>query len=317
MRLKKSFAPSALSAAACVLLPVLLLSACTSTPQKPVPAETADAGAENNEPDLVAQLRARMASGPIQRQEKTEDRLPTKAAVDTSQSPAMLMDAAKQQAVMAVAGDYAKALGLMNANKDEEALILLQKVAVKAPKLSGPLVNQAVILLKQEKFAEADTILQAALQANPKNPYAFNLKGQVLRGQGKFADAKAAYESALAIDPNYAKAHFNYGVLADLYMQDLPLALSHYERYQSLQSRPDTAVANWIIDLQKRTGVYKAPAPTPIAAPTVQDASEEAAAPTAENAAPLAAEASAPATTEAGAAPVAPVSTGLANPEIK
>jgi tetratricopeptide (TPR) repeat protein len=151
----------------------------------------------------------------------------------------------------------------------------------------------AAILLKQEKYAEAEKQLRDALAINAKNPYANNLLGIALREQGKFKEAKAAYEAALALDPNYAKAHFNLGVLADLYMQDLPTALSHYERYQGLQSKPDPAVANWIVDLQKRTGVYKAPPrpAAPVAAAAEGGSSEEgtdAAAPSAGNEVPAA-----------------------------
>ncbi len=65
------------------------------------------------------------------------------------------------------------------------------------------------------------------------------------------------------MSPNYAKAHFNFGVLAELYLQDLPLALSHYEAYQNTQTEADSTVAKWVIDLQKRTGVYKAPVRKP------------------------------------------------------
>jgi hypothetical protein len=67
----------------------------------------------------------------------------------------------------------------------------------------------------------------------------------------------------LALSPNYAKAHFNLGVLAELYLQDLPLALTHYEAYQNTQTEADSTVAKWVIDLQKRTGVYKAPVRKP------------------------------------------------------
>ncbi|MDI1301134.1 MAG: tetratricopeptide repeat protein [bacterium] len=309
MSIKKTFTPSALAAVA-ALVPVLLLSACATAPKQPSSTDTTEpaAGAESNEPDLVAQLRERMAAGSLQRQEKAEDRKPAAATADTSRSPTLTVDAGKQQAAMSVAGDYAKALGLMSADKDDEALALLQKVGKKTPQFSGPWVNQAIILLKQQKFADADKALQEALKVNPNNPFAFNLMGIALRGEGKFADARAAYDSALAIDPNYAKAHFNYGVLADLYMQDLPLALSHYERYQSLQSKPDPAVANWIIDLQKRTGVYKAPAPTPMAPPPPEEDSTETPAASAET---PAAEAT-PAAPADAAAPAAPASTEAA-----
>jgi Flp pilus assembly protein TadD len=258
MSIKHTLALSAIAAA------LALLQGCASTPKQP--EQPAGSTAESNEPDLVDQLRERMAAGTLQRQEKAEDKKPSAAAEDTSRSPVITVDTGKQQAAMAVAADYAKAIGLMASNQDAKALLLLQAIAQKTPSFSGPLINQAVILLRQKQYAEAEKQLLAALAINARNPFAYNLLGIALREQGKFADARAAYESALSVDPNYAKAHFNLGILADLYQQDLPFALSHYERYQVLQSKPDPAVANWIVDLQKRTGVYKAP-PPPVAAP--------------------------------------------------
>lgn len=279
--IKNTFALSALAAA-------LFLAGCASTPKQQTPAETAgaDAPAESNEPDLVAQLRERMAAGTLQRQEKTEDRQPSAATADSSKSPTITVDQAKQQAAAAVGADYAKALGLMSNGKDDDALTILKGISQKAPQFSGPLVNQGLIHLRKQQYADAEKVLQEAVKVNPQNPYAFNLLGVALRETGKFPDAKAAYEAALALDPNYAKAHFNLGVLADLYMQDLPLALSHYQSYQALQGKPDPAVANWIIDLQKRTGTYVPPAPLPAALPpaeeTVEEAPAEAAAPAAD-----------------------------------
>src|SRR6218665_1821109 len=251
MSIKNTFALSALTAA-------LFLAGCASTPKQTAPADAVDAGAaaESNEPDLVAQLRERMAAGTLQRQEKTEDRQPSEATADSSRSPVVAVDAAKQQAAAAVGADYAKALGLMSAGKDADALAILKAVANKAPQFSGPLVNEGLIYLRQQKYADAEKVLHNAIQVNARNPFAFNLLGVALREQGKFPDAEAAYDSALAIDPNYAKAHFNLGVLADLYMQDLPLALGHYQRYQTLQGKPDPVVATWIIDLKTRTGTY-------------------------------------------------------------
>lgn len=279
MSIKHTFALSTLVTA------LALLPGCASTPKQPLPPTGSDETVvESSEPDLVDQLRARMAAGSLQRQEKAEERQPLEATADTSRSPTISADAAKQQAAMAVGGDYAKALALMSAEKDEEAFALLSKISQKAPQFSGPLVNQGLILNKQQKFAEAQKVLEQALQLNIRNPFANNQLGIALRGQGKFADAKAAYQSALSMDPNYAKAHFNLGVLADLYLQDLPLALQHYQRYQSLQSKPDPAVSSWIVDLQKRTGTYQAPAaPTPLPPAEASDAEET---PVAEEAAP-------------------------------
>ncbi|MFN3586036.1 MAG: tetratricopeptide repeat protein [Moraxellaceae bacterium] len=258
MRIKKTLALCSLAVA------ISLAAGCASTPKQPstdTPTAPDQAAAEAAEPDLVQQLRERMAAGTLQRQEKAEDRKPVEISGDTSQSPASgPIDAARQQAAMTVAADYAKAMSLMAGNRDDDALALLRQIEKKVPQLSGPVVNQGVILLRQKQHAAAETEIRRALAINAKSPYAHNLLGIALREQGKFAEARTAYEAALAIDPNYAKAHFNLGVLADLYQHDLPRALTHYERYQTLQSKPDPAVANWIVDLQKRTGTYVPPA---------------------------------------------------------
>ncbi|HNL36908.1 MAG TPA: tetratricopeptide repeat protein, partial [Agitococcus sp.] len=116
------------------------------------------------------------------------------------------------------------------------------------------------IQIQKQNYKDADVLLQKAIAANGKNPFAYNLQGFVYRQLGQFSKSRAAYEQALSLSPNYAKAHFNLGVLADLYLQDLPLALKHYEAYQGTQTTPDTTVAKWVIDLQKRTGTYKPPA---------------------------------------------------------
>lgn len=249
----------------------LLLGACSSAPKRAAPDTTT--GPESNEPDLVAQLRERMAAGNLQRKTKTEVGGTTSATLDTSSAPKVTIDPVKQQAAMAIAPEYARAIGLMQAGNDAEALALFRSIGARTPQFAGPLLNQGLILLRQEKYADAEAALRAATKASPRSPYAQNLLGIALRQQGKFADARTAYEAALALDPGYARAHFNLGVLADLYMQDLPLALSHYERYQGLQTQPDPAVTNWIVDLQKRTGVYKAP-PRPAPAPAPAPASE-------------------------------------------
>lgn len=251
----------------------LLLGACSSAPKAPPEA----ALPESNEPDLVAQLRERMAAGNLQRKTKVEEPGSTAATGDTSSAPKVSIDPALQLAAQAVAPDYARATGLMQAGSDAEALVLLRDIATRAPQLAGPVLNQAVILLRQNKFAEAEATLRGVLKTSPKSPFAHNLLGIALRQQGKFAEAKAAYQAALALDPDYARAHFNLGVLLDLYLQELPQALSHYERYQALQAKPDPAVTNWIIDLQKRTGVYKAPPrPAPVPVPPAEGDGEAA-----------------------------------------
>lgn len=208
---------------------------------------------------------------------------PAVAASDSLHQTTVTASLQAQQAAQAAVGDYFAAVQAMKAGKLEDALVGFQTISAQHPELSGPLVNEALIYIHQQKWDDALDSIAEALKVNPKNPFAWNLRGIVLREQGKFKESRAAYEQALAIDPQYAKAHFNLGVLADLYLQDLQLALTHYEKYQSLQKKPDQAVGNWINDLRNRLGIAT-PAPAPAAPPAAAPAADTPAAAPAGNA---------------------------------
>ena len=67
--------------------------------------------------------------------------------------------------------------------------------------------------------------------------------------------AEAAYRRAIAADPDYALAHYNLGVLLDLYLRREAEALEQYEAYQALVSAPDEEVGRWVVDLRRRLGM--------------------------------------------------------------
>lgn len=260
---------------------ISLLSACAghkAVQQPAIPAASQQAknpasAEEPLGPDLVEQLKTRKT--PIVREEKPV--VPEAQKSQTTYEPTVNATQPEDQLRAGrVAPQYVKAIFALKAGKLDEAYAMFDKVAQSAPTFSGPLINQGIILIRQQKFADAETTLSKAIGLNDKNPYAYNQLGIALREQGKFADARTAYEKSLALDGNYARAHFNLAVLADIYLQDLPLALQHYERYQALQTKPDTAVGNWIVDLQKRTGMWKPPVPPkPIPEPQSGSESEE------------------------------------------
>ncbi|PTQ88178.1 tetratricopeptide repeat protein [Agitococcus lubricus] len=263
-----------------------LLAACASSPKKAVVEEpttaTTTAVSESTEPDLEKLAKERAAQGIVKKDDVKEV---TKAAVDTSQEPELPPVSDEQKKLAApVLADYQQALTLLKAQQWDDAYNKFEEVQAKAPQFVGPVLNQVLIRIQQQNFKEADLLLKKAQGINSKNPYIYNLQGFVLRQQGQFVESRKAYEQALTISPKYAKAHFNLGVLADLYLQDLPFALQHYEAYQALQTKPDATVAKWIVDLQKRTGVYKPPVkakveeviveetPTPEATPASESA---------------------------------------------
>ena len=56
---------------------------------------------------------------------------------------------------------------------------------------------------------------------------------------------------AVTSNPDYALAHYNLGVLNELYLQRLDIALKHFETYQALVG-DDRQVEKWIVDLRRR-----------------------------------------------------------------
>ena len=148
--------------------------------------------------------------------------------------------------------EYARALQTRMAGNPQQALVMFESLSERYPQLSGPKLNVALIYMEQEQYAEAEQAFRECLAINSANPYAHNGLGLALREQGKFDESRRHYENALALDPKYARAHFNLAVLGELYLQNLPLALSHFRAYQNLQKQADTNVANWIVDLENR-----------------------------------------------------------------
>ena len=239
-----------------------ILAACSSTPKQPSPNTDAPAavGSESTELDLEKLAKERAAQG-LTAKKDDESKEKNVVAADSSKEPELSNVSAELQALAKpLLNDYQRAVTLMKANQLDDAYTLFEELQTKAPQLAGPALNQALIQIQKQNYKEADVLLQKAIAANGKNPFAYNLQGFVYRQLGQFSKSRAAYEQAITLSPNYAKAHFNLGVLADLYLQDLPLALKHYEAYQGTQTTPDTTVAKWVIDLQKRTGTYKPPA---------------------------------------------------------
>jgi len=119
------------------------------------------------------------------------------------------------------------------------------------PEYPGAHVNLAIIHANNENNAAARSSLDAALALNPDHPEALNQLGMLLRRNGKFIEAEAAYLKAITVSPDYALAHYNLGVLNELYLQRLDVALENFETYQTLVGE-DEQVGKWIADLRRR-----------------------------------------------------------------
>jgi tetratricopeptide (TPR) repeat protein len=158
---------------------------------------------------------------------------------------------------------FERAVTLLSGGDLDAAIKEFQYLSEKYPDYAGPQINLGIAYSKRGKLAEAEKALKAATQRGEPNAAAFNQLGIVYRKLGRFKDADTAYSEALRIDPGYALAHLNLGVLCDMYLQQPQRALTELERYMQLTPSPDARVATWVKELQGRVGGNKSPATQP------------------------------------------------------
>ncbi len=149
---------------------------------------------------------------------------------------------------------YEQAVASMAAGDAIDAELRFQEFLLAYPDFPGAYVNLAIIFAGRGDDQAAENSLTNALILDPQHSVALNQLGMLQRRQGKFLQAEAAYLKAVTASPDYALAHYNLGVLNDLYLQRLDAALQHYERYQEIAGE-DNMVSKWIVDLKRRIGV--------------------------------------------------------------
>ncbi len=132
----------------------------------------------------------------------------------------------------------------------EQALLKLQR---SHSEQAAYHLNLGIVYARTERLEEAVGALERARALAPQSAKVHNEYGIVLRQQGDFPGAASAYRAAIKADPGYANAHYNLGVLLDLYLRQHAEALVHYEAYLSMSPQEDKTVRAWVKDLQRRT----------------------------------------------------------------
>jgi tetratricopeptide (TPR) repeat protein len=146
---------------------------------------------------------------------------------------------------------FEQAVAVMAAGDFLDAELRFKEFLLQYPAYPGAHVNLAIIHTQNGNEAAAQAAIDAALALDPSHPAALNQQGMLLRRNGKFIEAEAAYLKAVTASPDYALAHYNLGVLNELYLQRLDVALQHFEVYQQLVDS-DKQVEKWIADLTRR-----------------------------------------------------------------
>jgi tetratricopeptide (TPR) repeat protein len=146
---------------------------------------------------------------------------------------------------------YEQAVAAMASGDFLDAELRFKEFLLEYPGYPGAHVNLAIIHSNNNNDDAAREAVDAALALDPDYAPALNQLGMLLRRNGKFLEAEAAYLKAVTASPDYALAHYNLGVLNELYLQRLDSALHHFERYQEIVGG-DEQVEKWITDLQRR-----------------------------------------------------------------
>ena len=130
------------------------------------------------------------------------------------------------------AQQYRQALNLMKSGRNSDAELEFKQLALAYPEFAGPYVNLGLLYVRASRYGDAEAAFKAALERNPDDAVASDELGIVLRKLGQiFARPRPPTSAPLPLEPNYAPAYLNLGVLYDLYLDEPQKALEQFEHY--------------------------------------------------------------------------------------
>ena len=215
------------------LLLALLLAGCQTMPTpEPVQPEP-----QKSAPVPTAEAPAPDATGAV-----TDPAAPAAPLPYQANDPALSVE---------TQASFDEAVAAMKKDQHDTALAKFAAVRAQSPRYLPAYLNTALILRQQNKPKAALEMVESGLAVRAGDARALSLKGLLLREQGELQQAKASYLLAISSAPNYAPAHRNLSVLADVYLDEPALALRHMEQYAQL-TPDDKDVENWLIELRRR-----------------------------------------------------------------
>lgn len=145
---------------------------------------------------------------------------------------------------------YQQGITALDNNELAEAQQIFNQFIDRNPGLSGAYTNLALIHFKLEEYEQSLKLTSRALELNMKQPEAYHLSAQIFIKMGKINDALAHYQKAIELKPAYRNAHYNLALLYDIYLQEIELAVKHYQIYMTLIEKPDQPTQEWIDHLK-------------------------------------------------------------------
>ena len=145
---------------------------------------------------------------------------------------------------------YKKGLTALNSGDYSAARSIFDDMLSDNPNLAGPHSNLALIHYKKKEYTQSFKMVEKALLLNPQQAQAYNLRGQLYIAIGKVHEAKADDLKAIKLKPDYSNAQYNLALVYDIYLQEIELAIKHYNIYISLIKKPDVPTKEWISHLK-------------------------------------------------------------------
>ena len=147
--------------------------------------------------------------------------------------------------------EYKRGLIALHNNEDDDAEKIFNNFIKNNSKLAGAYTNLALLHFKKKEYKHSLKLVNQALLKNPKQAQAYQLRAQIFVNIGKIHDAKKDYIQAIKLKPDYINAQYNLALLYDIYLQEIALAIKHYEIYLSLIKKPDDTTKEWVNHLKE------------------------------------------------------------------
>jgi len=147
---------------------------------------------------------------------------------------------------------YQDALEALKADNVDKAITSLAKIANNHPDHIGAWINLANAYLTKAKINDAESATAHAKSINPKLAEIYNLQGLIAVQKSEYSNAEKNYLQAIQLKTNYPAAHYNLGLLYDMYYQDIDRAVTEYDRYLELSDGSDKKTISWVAELKQK-----------------------------------------------------------------
>lgn len=147
---------------------------------------------------------------------------------------------------------FSEGLELLKDGEYEAAEVHWTGLTEQYPQFPGNWLNLAIAQYRLEKYEPSLSSTEKAQAIDAGFCPAHKIRALDERELGKFREAETSYQAAIACNPSDMDAHYNLGVLYDLYLHDLGKAVQEYQTVQAANAQPDETLAMWITDLERR-----------------------------------------------------------------